>query len=242
MTIDRPLDVFLLLGQSNMSGRGSLGMVPPIDDPYILVYRPENGWTRAREPLHDDDPQKVGVGLGMSFARKRRVRVPERAIGLVPCAVGGSPLRRWSPGADLFERALTLGRQAAASGVVRGILWHQGETDADCRECAISYSVRLRRTIDAFREGLGLPSLPFITGELGTFLSRHDRFEHYDFINIQLSTLADHTDHYACVSSEGLNDDGDALHFDAASLRIFGQRYEQAYAELTASHEMAALA
>ena len=50
------------------------------------------------------------------------------------------------------ERALTLGHQAAASGsgVINGILWHQEEPDAHCRECAISYNLRLRTSIDAF--------------------------------------------------------------------------------------------
>ncbi|WP_425511339.1 sialate O-acetylesterase [Pelagicoccus albus] len=33
---------------------------------------------------------------------------PDTTIGVVPCAVGGSPLRRWVKGGDLYEEACEL--------------------------------------------------------------------------------------------------------------------------------------
>ena len=40
--------------------------------------------------------------------------------------------------------------------------------------------------------------------------------------------------HVAYVSSDGLRDKGDTLHFDAASQRLFGERYARAYLALVA--------
>jgi hypothetical protein len=55
--------VFLLIGQSNMAGRGIIDEVPAIDDPNILMFR-DGEWVTAREPLHTDKPERTGIGIG----------------------------------------------------------------------------------------------------------------------------------------------------------------------------------
>ncbi|NMA47593.1 MAG: sialate O-acetylesterase [Lentisphaerae bacterium] len=57
---------FLMLGQSNMAGRGDLGAVPDIVHPDILMLR-EQGWVPMQEPINPDRPF-AGVGLAASFA------------------------------------------------------------------------------------------------------------------------------------------------------------------------------
>ena len=51
--MNQDLNIFLLIGQSNMSGRGELQEVAAIKHPHIFMYR-DSDWTIAKEPLHQD--------------------------------------------------------------------------------------------------------------------------------------------------------------------------------------------
>ncbi len=98
----KELALFLLLGQSNMSGRGKFGEVEPIENPNVFMFR-GGKWMTAEEPLHTDG--NGGVGLAMSFADELLKQNPSMKIGFVPCAVGGSLLSRWVKGGDLYGNA-----------------------------------------------------------------------------------------------------------------------------------------
>ena len=212
-----------------MAGRGPLDAVPPIEHPLIFMFR-EGSWMIAREPLHTDKPAIAGIGPGMSFAVAVLEQKPEAQVGLVPCAVGGTPLKRWMPGADLFNNAVAVARQACAGGTLKGILWHQGENDSAREEDTTTYGQRLEKMIPALRDNLGCPEVPFIAGELGAFLARSTiPRPMYALINRQLRELGGRVPHCACASAEGLKDKGDCLHFDSASLREFGRRYARAW-------------
>src|SRR5687768_8366765 len=99
------MDLFLLLGQSNMAGRGA------IDNGTLLWFNgvsalAENGeWVPALDPIHYDKPI-AGAGLARSFAAVLRKTNPRREIGLVPAAVGGSSLDEWQPEQPYFETAV----------------------------------------------------------------------------------------------------------------------------------------
>ena len=134
-------DLILLIGQSNMAGRGLLGEVPPIKNAHITMLR-DDQWQQASEPLHTDK-ETAGVGLASSFASEYLGAFPEAEIGLVPSAVGGTPLSRWMPGCDLYENALVNARRAMEDGQLKAILWHQGEADAQDIALAQSYGQRL---------------------------------------------------------------------------------------------------
>jgi hypothetical protein len=216
------LDIFLLIGQSNMAGRGRLDEVEVLRDPRILVFR-QGQWMTAAEPLHTDKAE-AGIGIGMSFAvevlRSRGV-----SIGLVPCAVGGTPLSRWMPGEDIYENAVSVTRSALSKGTLRGILWHQGEGDSANMDDAKSYGQRFQLMIRYLRSTLSVPGVPVIAGELGTFLP----IAHSGLVNQQLRELEEYLPAYACVTSKGLTDKGDRVHFDSKSLREFGIRYAKKY-------------
>ena len=224
------MDVFLLMGQSNMAGRGLLEEVEPIRDERIRVFQ-DNAWTVAEEPLHHDRPT-AGVGLAMSFARSVLAADPGLEIGLVPRAVGSTPLARWMPGADLYEGAMTAARQAARDGALRAILWHQGEHDSRSDADASSYSGRFSALVTTLRERLDAPSLPVVVGELGGYLEKRPDFPHFRTVNAELRKAPDALPRCAFVSAESLTDKGDNLHFDARSLRVFGERYADAYLRL----------
>jgi hypothetical protein len=55
----------------------------------------------------------------------------------VPCAVGGTSIRLWQPGAydtktdtRPYDDMLYRVTQAMLHGTLKGILWHQGESDS----------------------------------------------------------------------------------------------------------------
>ncbi len=224
------MDIFLLMGQSNMAGRGLLEDVESIRNERIRMFR-DGAWTIAEEPLHHDRPT-AGVGLAMSFAQSVLAVDPGLEIGLVPRAVGSTPLARWMPGADLYEDAMTAARQAARDGAIRAILWHQGEHDSKSDADASGYSSRFSAMITTLRERLDAPSLPVVVGELGGYLTERPDFPHFRTVNAELRKVPAALPHCVFVSAEGLTDKGDNLHFDARSLRIFGERYATAYLRL----------
>ncbi|XAR48383.1 Acetylxylan esterase [Bertholletia excelsa] len=170
----QPKSIFILAGQSNMSGRGGVvndtwdRVVPPECRPRADVLRltADLNWTQAAEPLHRDiDVYAVcGVGPGMSFANFVLGKVPSLAVmGLVPCAVGGTSIREWQRGTFLYNQMK--GRVSAAmrgGGTVRALLWYQGEADTINSQDAELYKGRLERFFMDLRSDLQSPLLPII--------------------------------------------------------------------------------
>ncbi|CAN6244047.1 unnamed protein product [Urochloa humidicola] len=178
--------VFILAGQSNMSGRGGAtsgtwdGVVPPecAPSPRILRLSLALRWEEAREPLHADiDVGNVlGVGPGMPFAHavlaSGKVPAAAAVVGLVPCAQGGTPLANWTRGTELYERMVTRTRAAMASckqgGELAAMLWYQGETDAMSRDDAELYQGRMEALVRDVRHDLGRPDLLVIQVGIAT--------------------------------------------------------------------------
>ncbi|WVZ83715.1 hypothetical protein U9M48_030835 [Paspalum notatum var. saurae] len=168
--------IFVLSGQSNMAGRGGVhhkrwdGVVPPecAPDPSVLRLSAALQWEEAREPLHADiDTAKTcGVGPGMAFARAALPSVqegnPGAGVGLVPCAVGGTAIREWARGEELYEQMIRRARFAAGYGEVEAVLWYQGESDAESDAATAAYRENVERLIANVRADLGMPQLPFI--------------------------------------------------------------------------------
>lgn len=153
------LRVFLLMGQSNMVGRGELTRLPT--DSRVLVFNQEEQWQVAQDPLHETS-LRDRVGPGVSFAcGLLRVLQPLASIGLVPCAVGGSPLSRWEKGGDLNAATIRRAAQATEYGSLTGVLWLQGEADAKQLATARTYAQRLETMISDLRQDLQHPDLPW---------------------------------------------------------------------------------
>ena len=76
------------------------------------------------------------------------------------------------------------------------------------------------------------PEVPFVAGQLGKFANSpwSEFTAKVDQAHRELPRIVPHT---AFVSSEGLKDKGDKVHFDADSYREFGRRYAEAYSKLT---------
>jgi len=230
------LHLYLLIGQSNMAGRGALGEQDKTPTPRVLKFTKDNTWAPATDPLHFDKPI-AGVGLGSSFGRAMAEGKPDATIGLIPCAVGGTPLVRWSKGGDLYQQALDRARLALKDGTLKGILWHQGEADSGNERTASSYGERLAQMVKDLRADLGAGEVPFVAGKLGEFLKREDKDGKPALwlkVNEQIGALPKSVPHTASVESAGLKHKGDSLHFDTPSLHEFGERYATAMKRLQA--------
>lgn len=220
------MELFLLAGQSNMSGFGDLKAVSPISNERIFSVK-EGVATVAKEPLHSEHI-RCGVGLAMSFAQAFVTHFPTRSIGLIPTAFSGSSISRWQPDSgDLFGNAIEQCMKALPLGRLSGILWHQGEADATSLKDAQIHQKRLATTLLAFRKQFG--EVPFIAGGLGDFLKVHPEFPYANSIDEGIAQLIQQKIHCAYVSATDLTDIGDGVHFDATSLRIFGKRYFDAF-------------
>ncbi len=235
---EKPLKLFLLVGQSNMAGRGKVGPedVEPI--PGVWSFSRSGKWIPAVDPLHWDKPERAGVGPGRSFARELRRTYPEWEIGLIPCAFGGTRLDKWAPGSELFKNAVDRTKQALSDGELCGILWHQGEADSGRAENATTYAKRWTVFIQAVRAQLHAESVPVLVGGLGDFVSelvlptgqRYGPFA--EEVTRQLASLASVENKIGFVSAAGLSHIGDQLHFSAEAQREFGRRYAREFVKL----------
>ena len=164
-----------------------------------MILGMDGKWAQAEEPLHwlVDSPDPVhsgdpktraersarqhknrtkGAGLGLPFAvaHGRATGVP---IGLVACAHGGTSMEQWNPakkdegGNSLYGSML---RQVQlAGGKVKGVLWYQGESDANADASKV-YAKVFADFIAAVRSDLGQPDLPFYFVQIGRFVHGGD--------------------------------------------------------------------
>ncbi len=227
--------LYLLIGQSNMAGRGVITQDEGVSRQRLLKFSQRNAWGPGVDPLHTDKPAAAGVGLGTSFAREMADADKSLTVGVIPCAVGGTPLQRWQKGGDLYEAALVRARQAMKDGTLKGILWHQGEGDSGKEETARSYNARLTQMVADLRADLGAGEVPFVAGKLGEFLApvgRDGAPSFWPLVNEQIAALPKTVPNSAVVESTGLNHKGDVVHFDTPALREFGKRYAGAMKKL----------
>lgn len=125
-------------------------------------------WTGERLQRYIQDRRK-GAGLGLPFAVEmfKRTGIP---VGLIPCAHGGTSMEQWSPslkdrdGDSLYGSMLR--RVKVTGGRVRGVLWYQGESDANPK-AAPAFLERFESFVKAVRSDFGDPDLPFYYVQIG---------------------------------------------------------------------------
>jgi peptidoglycan/xylan/chitin deacetylase (PgdA/CDA1 family) len=223
------------MGQSNMVGRDTSTLESQVDDPRMLSLNADGKWVVAREPIHPQVGRIAGgMGPGTAFAREMLKADPKITIGLVPCAVGGTGLNRWVKGADLYENAVARAKVAAQSGVLSGMLWHQGESDSDAEKNAQTYEERLTKMFQDFRADVGMPDLPIVVGQLGEFLPV-DKHPYVETVRSVLRHIPEGVPHAGYADTKGLTDKGDQLHFNAASATELGKRFATAMQALAKS-------
>lgn len=220
---------FLMVGQSNMAGRGYAHEVEPIINENILMLR--NGrWQMMEEPINFDR-SVAGVGLASSFASAWCKDHPNSQIGLIPCAEGGTCIDEWAIDGPLFQHAINEAKFALKDSTLVGILWHQGENDS-FEGRYITYQDKLKTIMDAFRLELDCPSVPIIVGGLPDFLGSYGFGKgciEYKQINQALKDYVASESNAYFVDAADLQSNPDGIHINALSQRKFGLRYYDAF-------------
>lgn len=250
--VDAPKDMKLVLciGQSNMAGRAAMSDEDkkPLERAYKMNR--DDKWVVAKAPYHFDK-KYAAVGPVDEFVKKYLADHPGETVGVVPCAVGGSGVRTWTPGGKNLVRTLERAKKAAENGKFIAILWHQGETDAakyQAKALMKTYPGRVKSIAETLRAELGDDTIPFIVGEIGRWERRDTAKEtdpetgktvkksvmadHAGRINPAIAKAAEITPRSAVVSSEGLKNQ-DQHHFDRASQKTLGERYYEAFVAVT---------
>lgn len=186
----------------------------------------------------------TGLGVGDYFGRTMVENLPkEIRVGVVPVAVGGSDIRlfdkenyeayvssapEWMKniiseyGGNPYGRLVEVAKLAQKSGVIKGILFHQGETNTN----SPTWKNQVQQIVANLKADLGLGDVPFLAGELlaaqGACCGSH---------NVEVNKLPGIIPNAYVISSAGLAG-ADPAHFTSASYRTFGERYAKKMLEL----------
>ncbi|MBE7029142.1 MAG: sialate O-acetylesterase [Clostridia bacterium] len=226
---------FLMIGQSNMAGRGEFLDVDIIDNDKCFMLR-MGRWQKMSEPINPDRAIwgirfHSGISLAASFADSF-TKEYKNSCGLIPCADGGTKLSQWMPGEILFDHAVMMCSLAKRTSQIGGILWHQGESDCTNLDPQ-KYKKDFILMINTLRKELGNENLPVLIGELSEDVS----LEWVDEgavkeLNKTFYEIEKELNNCKVVSAKNLNLKEDKIHFDSHSLREFGLRYFEKYKEL----------
>ena len=223
-------DLYVCIGQSNMAGRATL--TPEVMDTLQNVYllndkgnfepavNPLNRYSTVRKDL---SMQRLGPAYGFA---KEMARQTKRPVGLVVNARGGSAINSWLKGSKdgYYEEALSRVRIAMKQGgVLKAILWHQGEADCSNPE---AYKQKLISLVKDLREDLGMPNLPVVVGQISqwNWTKREAGTVPFNQMIKKVSSFIPHSD---WVSSKGLGwykDEKDP-HFNTEAQLLLGKRY-----------------
>ena len=252
---DQNFWIFLCFGQSNMAGSAPIEAQDlTVSERYLSLATSDGGdgrvmgtWRKAVPPLCRADAHLGPVDW---FGRTLLDVVPENVrIGIVSVAVEGCPItffdkdknaaliakeeRDWMNGIldkynrDPYERLLSMSKIAAKEGVIKGILLHQGETDA--------YNDEWRKTVRKIYRDLqqelqfDSTAVPLLVGEV----VRKEYGGICAHANPAINDIANHYPNTYVVSSEGCLPGPDNLHFSSEGYRILGRHYALRYLEAT---------
>lgn len=228
--------IFVLAGQSNMAGRGFVEPKDTISNKRILTINSDDQWVYAKEPLHFYEPNLTGLDCGLSFANTLLENVPEEvSIGIIPCSVGGSAIEQWLNdetyrGVQLLSNFKSKVAFAQKKGIVKGILWHQGESNAKS-ELIPEYEANLKKLTTTFRTFVKNDSLPLFIGQLGSYASPIQKSKRWNSINSKISDFAKSDNNIHVINTQDLEHKGDTVHFDSKSQRLMGKRFALKYVE-----------
>jgi len=184
--------------------------------------------------LHWYEPERTGLDCGYSFAKMLINKIPANiSVLIIPTAVGGSSSTQWLNDSlyrnvKLFSNFLSKVEIAKKFGTIKGILWHQGESDANEKDIP-HYKEKLAKLFSKFRAATGNSQLPIILGELGSFSENPVNFS---LINKAIHEYASEDKNSSVISTNDLKDKGDHLHFDSKGQRMMGKRYAEAYLKM----------
>ncbi len=182
-----------------------------------------------------------GLSVADWFGRHMADSLPDVTIGIIPVAQGGTSIRLFDPddyknyinsAADWLKngvkafgndgnamgRIIEVAKKAQEKGVIKGIIFHQGETDGGMS----NWEQIVKKTYEYMLTQLGLKAeeTPFVAGEMvdgGSCAGFSSR----------VRGLKNYIANFGVASSKGYGSKGDGLHFTVEGYRGMGERYAQ---------------
>jgi hypothetical protein len=235
---DPNFHIYLAFGQSNMEGYPAIDaqdktgvsprfqLLPAVN--WSDNSRTKGTWTTAIPPLCRSS---TGLCPCDYFGRTLVDSLPESIkIGIINVSVAGCSIKMFDKanyqsyisgqadwmktianeyGGNPYGRLVEMGKLAQKDGVIRGILLHQGETDAGDAQ----WGSKVKGVYDNLIQDLGLDAskTPLLAGDLLA-------------PNTNIQKLPTFLQNSYVISSQGLQG-RDQYHFTTASYRDFGKRY-----------------
>jgi hypothetical protein len=240
------LHLFILAGQSNMSGRGELPNPAPTPNPAIYVFGNDYQWRVAADPVDDphnqvdkvSEDENAAFSPALPFAQELLNQRSEMLIALIPCALDDTTIQDWQRNPSdqsLYGSCLKRARTASIMGTISGILFFQGESDAldpkkypgvifSPNQWADKFSV----FVTDWRHDLGLTELPVVFAQIGTN-TRPNRYPNWRIVQEQQSSVR--LPFCKMITTDDLAL-GDTVHFTTESYQIIGKRFAKAYLEI----------
>ncbi len=184
-----PIDVYLVAGQSNMTGQGYMQNLPKnfhIDTRVLLYHSAgdihDNCSPDTWVPLQQASESPDRFGPELTFGNRMQMFYPTHHIALIKDAWSGTDLaRQWNPGANAHDAShwgqqfrefvktvdggMAALRKLGYQPRIRGIIWQQGENDAfEGLKIAEEYAGNLRHFIHRVRQQFNCPNIPFVYG------------------------------------------------------------------------------
>jgi hypothetical protein len=247
---DPNFHIYLAFGQSNMEGQGTIEAQDKTVDPRFQMLstidnfngRKLGTWNDAIPPLAN---KHGGLGPTDYFGRTLVEKLdPQIKVGVVVVAVAGCSIVLFDPpvsqsywnqqagwfmdivkdyGDDPYQRLVDMAKKAKEDGVIKGIIFHQGETD----EGDSDWPNKVKKVYDRLVKDVGLDAnIPFFAGEVPYQGSSKGT-------NNNIRKLPNVSKNFYLVSAEGLNDlDMMRIHFSSQGYRDFGKRYAEKVMEV----------
>ena len=245
---DKNFQIYLSFGQSNMEGNAKIEPqdTVAVDGRFQVleaVNCPELGremgkWYTAVPPLCRC---KTGLTLTDYFGRTMVESLPKNVkVGIINVAVGGCKIELfdkdkyesyvttapdWMKGmikdydGNPYGRLLEMAKIAQKSGVIKGILLHQGESNTG----DTLWTKKVKIVYDNLVKDLNLDpkKVPLLSGET----VNEEQGGICASMNKIIATLPQTIPNSYVISSRGCTVAKDNLHFDAAGYRELGRRY-----------------
>ncbi len=229
--------IFLLIGGSNMTGKVTFPKADKKTDSRIFVLNSDNAWKSADEiqKFQDKTSDLDNAGPGISFGKAMLQNARnDEIIGIINCASPNSEIKSWAKGSELYNKAVEKVKLAQKCGILKGILWHQGEMDAKGADLK-AYGENTAKLINDLREDLApeqkISPLPFVGGKLFSYPFDKEVDIFKDF-NDNLDKTYEEIDRHGLVETKGLKVKGDNALFDNDSMIELGRRYAESMSYL----------
>ncbi len=249
---DAKAKVFILSGQSNMSGGGhvvpeGLRFDPAVGDK-VRMWDASDVWNKRGIPekwasLNELQAAKKEMRMDMigpefGFAKAMSGLYPADEIHLIKVAKGGTPINWWLPDEKGKANGHTqlLANLKNALGKIEGdyeilgMLWMQGESDAKTQADAEAYQKKLEQLIALMRKETGKPELPVVIGKISSRILESPKFKMPFVKTVQSGQVAvTKTDKHAFViDTDDLSQRDDLVHFDQEGQLGLGKRFGEA--------------